>query len=914
MNSLTYNTLESIHRGSLQRCLVWVFSALMSLGALGQVRVWDNGGSSGNWGTASNWSPNDVPDSGAETAQFGSTGPGAINQDVGGGGTGITVGQIHFAVGGIARTISGNTITINAISGTGLLNNSSSAQSLSTPIVLGASQTWDAANGNITVSGAIQLGSRFLTVAGANNTTLSSSILGTGGITKTGSGTLTLSGANTYSGVTTVSGGTLIAANSTALGATSGDTTVASGSTLALQGNITIGNGEDLTTLNGAGVGGGGALLNLSGNNRWRGNITLGSSSTITSDAGILQLGIDPTTLRTLNIGANTLIFDGAGSITNNMRITGSGNVVKRGSGTLTYISVAANTYTGSTTVEEGVLALDNLNNGNAAIVGPLIIGDGVGAAGSAEVQLGFFNAANEQIANAVSVTINEDGRLRLNGQLETFGALTMTGGAINMNQFNAAGASVGTLTLGGNVTGNAASSTATIAGNLNLGAGPRTFNIANGAPTIDMAVSAVVTGTSSLIKTGAGVLELSGANAFTGAIDVNGGTLRVNSDSNLGNTANTIQFNGGTLNVGGTFTATATRTHTANAGGATLDIDAVQTYSLNAINQLTGSGAITKQGGGTLVLGNTMNFSGPLAINDGTVRNNTHDVLNNNVPISIAAGATLDLNNFNDTVGPLSFTGGTAQSGSGTMTLNGDVTGNASSTTASISGQLDLGGSTRIFSIADGAAGPDMDVSASISGPGLGLIKTGAGTLQVSGVNSYTGETDIQQGTLLLGASHRFQDSAPMKLSGGTFGTGGNSDDLGTLTLAANSLIDLGSGSSILNFDASQSLPWTGGTLLTINNWSGNMAGGGIDRVIFGSTSGALTASQVAQIRFQDPFGAGSGLFAAQILPTGEVVPIPEPTTVFSAAALLAAVGWRERKRIAHWLGRPGSSPSKSP
>ncbi|MBM3824509.1 MAG: hypothetical protein FJ404_16755 [Verrucomicrobia bacterium] len=319
-----------------------------------------------------------------------------------------------------------------------------------------------------------------------------------------------------------------------------------------------------------------------------------------------------------------------------------------------------------------------------------------------------------------------------------------------------------------------------------------------------------------------------------------------------------------GTLNIGGTFTAAASRTHTIASGGGAIDVDSGQTYSLNAANQLTGSGALSKHGQGTLTLGNAMNFSGSLAISAGVVRFTSNDLLGDNVPISIAAGATLDLNNNSDTLGPLSFTGGTAQSRAGVLTLNGNVTGNASSTMATVSGNLSLGASTRIFNIAEGGAHPDMNVTASISGGASGLIKTGTGTLQISGANSYTGETDLQQGTLLLGA-----------------------------------------GSSVLQFDASQSIGWTGGTFLTIANWSGSTSGGGTDRVIFGSADTALTSSQVAQIRFLDPFGAGSGLIAARILPTGEVVPIPEPATVFSAAALAAFVSWRERKRIAQWFVR---------
>lgn len=873
--------------------------------ASAQVRIWDNGGATGNWGDVANWSADNVPDSALETAQFGAVNPGAINQNIGGGGIGITVGQIEFTSGGIARTFSGNPIAISGLAGVGIVNNSSALQTFSlSPLSITASQAWNAASGPISVNSSVAMGGNVLTIGGDNNTTISGVIVGTaaGGLTKTGSGTLTLSGANTYAGLTTVSAGTLIAANNAALGATSGNTTVASGATLALQGGVTIGTGEDLTTLTGSGVGGAGALRNLSGNNRWRGIITLGGDSTISSDAGTLSLGVSTTTPVQLSLGGNTLTFDGAGNIINNMFITGSGNVIKRGSGMVTFTTTSANTFTGSTTVEEGTLALDHVNNANAAIAGPLIIGDGTGAAGSAIVQLGVFNLGNDQIANASPVTVNSDGRFRLNGQVETIGSLTMTGSSVDMDQFNAPGAAIGTLTLGGNVTANAASTTATISGNLALGGASRTFTVADGSAAVDLAVSAVISGTTGLTKAGAGLLELSGANTFSGNITNNAGTIRVSTDANLGNAANGIQFNGATLNVAGTFTAAAGRIHTINSGGGTIDVNAGQAYSLNAANQLTGSGALTKTGSGTLVLGNSMNFSGSVAINNGTLRHTANNVLGDNVPVSIAAGATLDLNGFNDTIGPLSFTGGTASSGAGTLTMNGDVTGNASSTMATISGNLSLGASTRIFNIANGGVEPDMDITAAISG-GVGITKTGVGTLRLSGPNTFTGEADIQQGTLLLGASHRLGDSTPMRLSGGTFATGGNSDDVGTLTLSANSIIDLGTGSSILNFDPSNAIPWTGGTLLTIQSWNGLTAGGGTDRVIFGSSASGLTAGQVAQIRFLDPFGPGSGLIPAMILPSGEVVPIPEPGTVFAGLALAAAVGWRERKRIRGFL-----------
>src|SRR5262249_14942740 len=87
-----------------------------------------------------------------------------------------------------------------------------------------------------------------------NNTTLSGSIGGTGGLTKNGLGTLTLSGSSTYSGATSVNLGTLQAGMANAFSPSSAFT-VASGATLALNGfNQTVGSlsGSGLVTLGSA--------------------------------------------------------------------------------------------------------------------------------------------------------------------------------------------------------------------------------------------------------------------------------------------------------------------------------------------------------------------------------------------------------------------------------------------------------------------------------------------------------------------------------------------------------------------------------------------------------------------------------------------------------------------------------------
>src|SRR6185369_11305427 len=108
----------------------------------------------------------------------------------------------------------------------------------------------------------------------------------------------------------------------------------------------------------------------------------------------------------------------------------------------------------------------------------------------------------------------------------------------------------------------------------------------------------------------------------------------------------------------------------------------------------------------------------------------------------------------------------------------------------------------------------------------------------------------------------------------GGKFDTGGFNQALNTLTMAAPSTIDLGTGVSILNFADSHTIGWADG-LLTIANWSGTPGtGAGTDQLIFGTTTGGLNATQLSQIHF-------AGFNGATILANGEVVPNSASTRV---------------------------------
>jgi autotransporter-associated beta strand protein len=215
--------------------------------------------------------------------------------------------------------------------------------------------------GSIEGDGDVFLGANNLTVGSNNLSTLFSGVIqdggqfgGTGGsLTKDGTGTLTLSGTNTFTGLTTVSAGILNIQNGSALGATTVGTVVLSNATLQLQGGISVGT-ESLLIEGVGATGQNGALVNVSGTNNYSGLLGLEGDSTISSDAGTLNLTnpgrITGTEGQPFDL---TLTGDGDGTISSIIGI-GSGTLAKSGTGTWTL--TGANTYTGATSISAGIL------------------------------------------------------------------------------------------------------------------------------------------------------------------------------------------------------------------------------------------------------------------------------------------------------------------------------------------------------------------------------------------------------------------------------------------------------------------------------------------------------------------------------------------------------------------------------
>jgi len=164
---------------------------------------------------------------------------------------------------------------------------------------------------------------------------------------------------------------------------------------------------------------------------------------------------------------------------------------------------------------------------------------------------------------------------------------------------------------------------------------------------------------------------------------------------------------------------------------------------------------------------------------------------------------------------------------------------------------------------------------AANVVSGAFGITKAGAGTAVFGAANTYSGTTTITAGTLELGASEVISNSSNVVMNGGTLSTGsaaGNSETVGTLTLNANSTINLGTGSHNLNFAASNGATWTGGALMRINGWTGSYNGTtGTAGKIYAGSSAELSAAKLNQIYF---YKSGGGQYKASQLGTGEIVP----------------------------------------
>ncbi len=716
----------------------------------------------------------------------------------------------------------------------------------------------------------------------SGGTTTMGAISGAYGFAKTGAGTLLLTTADTYSGVTDVQAGTLRITNVSAIPLASNLNVGAAGmadlnglnvnlGSISGSGAITLGSGTLTVGGNGlasafagsiSGIGGlvkiAGETLTLSGANTYTGatgilvgDLLIGATNALPTGtavniaaAGGLNLTTFAQQVASITGSGTLTIGTGALTVGDNTNTAFSGTII--GTGPLTKVgsgtwSLSGNSpYTGLVTVAGGIIEV----LANNAIGDPIVM---------AGAQINLAPGVTVSTEPLTLAGTGSDGK----GALQVITGAATWAGAINFSADASTGAGAGaTLTLGDTID-----------------LSDRVFTVSGAGNTVS---TGVISGAGTLRKTDAGTLTLGGANTFAGTLAVNDGTVRLAASNTInGNPAvtlsstATLDLNGfsdslGSLSGAGTVTFGALST-----GGNSLGVGS-NGANTTFTGLITGSGSLAKTGTGTLVLASANSYTGSTTISAGTL------VAGNNS--AFGAGTQ-----------PLILNGGALASDSDTRTLANAITVNP------VAGNQITGANS--MTLTGGASG---------SGTLAVNLASNAKTLTVNpaAADSFApGMVRLNSGTLLLGSSNRIGDTTDITFAGGRLDTGGYSDQLGALILAADSTLDFGtSNTSHLQFS---SATWTGGTL-SIANWTGVTETAGNPDQFLVTSSGPVDSGFLSQIRFQGyqsgaiAFDRGAGLY--------EIVPVPEPATIFGASALVAFVFWRERRRIGRVFRNGGS------
>ena len=339
----------------------------------------------------------------------------------------------------------------------------------------------------------------------------------------------------------------------------------------------------------------------------------------------------------------------------------------------------------------------------------------------------------------------------------------------------------------------------------------------------IDDADVAPVTG-GSLVKEGSAILTLSGNNGFSGTVTINDGTLVGDTDSLPGDVVNDAAL--------------------------VFDQDSDDTFA----GVISGTGSVEKDGSGDLTLSGANTYSGGTTVSAGTLTGDTTslqgDVVNDAALVfDQAADGTFSGNisgtgSFTkDGAGNLTLTGANSYEG-GTTVSNGTLTGD----TSSLQGNVSLAGSTSL--VFEQAA--DGTFAGAISGAGA-LRKRGAGSVRLTGANSYTGDTDVDEGTLVVDDTS-LPDTGTTTVAGGAtlvFDQGGDGSFAGAIA-GAGDLEKQGAGTLTLP----NPLTYTGTTTIT---------GGTLQ--VDGSLTSPTTVESAGAL-------AGSGAILAPVVVRGDLSP----------------------------------------
>ncbi len=710
------------------------------------------------------------------------------------------------------NAISGN-ITLGDSSGTDVLRLDASNQIADTSnLTFTSSGKFDLNNHDETIgsisaassTAAIALGSGTLTT-GTTGSTFAGVISGSGNLVTAGSNALTLSGANTFSGDITVSSGTtLIATSDDALGSGGGDTTVQSGATLELSGGITA-DTEDNIYLAGTGTSGQGAVLSSSGDNILDSTFTLTGDTTISATADTLTIGTQANSPVFYLAGHDLTLNTDGGDITFEADFTNAGDVYKTGSGTLllNHSEAYPAILDPSTTfyLQDGTTILNTYNNENTGMRGDVVIGDGVGAAGSAILQQGTDPAgvglSNNLIADSSNITINADGHWDLQGFKETINSLTLDGGSIDATGGDR-------LDVTSYIHSTSTTQTATITGQLGLaGDAAKDIDVASGSI---LDISAVVS-SGGIEKNGDGQLILSAYNSYEKITHVTDGVLTIEHDHALGQS-----FNSTTTSING---VTVYEDSTVVDSGAQLQLSNVEVAGEELL--LYGTGQNNDGTGALQAMAGTSNaWSGAITLaSNSEIQTSSGAFLNISGNIT-GSGKTLTMDSIGNTTWSGNNTFNTLnKTGAGTLTVSGS---NTYATANVTQGTYALGASNILANTMDvnlGASGTFnvgtyTDVIDDLTGSGSLTIASG-GDLTIDQIGG-----SLTSGTPSGAFTGTLDVDGILTLNGGTIGAADGTGSTGTIELTANNTLNIAG-----NFTF-------GGTLELADNTTLNLVGSG--------------------------------------------------------------------------------------
>ena len=511
--------------------------------------VWNGGGSDQNWDTGSNWVSTVSPDLTGDSLIFAGTAGSSPNMD-----NSYSLAGLTFSNNATSFNIGTTTSSTLTLTGSGITNNSANAQTLNVPIIMSAPQTFNAAAGNIRVSGVVD-------DAGAGLA-----------LTKIGNNVLVLSGTNTYSGNTIINAGNLTIGGAGQLGAGTYTAAIVDNGTFAYSSSATqtlsgIISGTGALTQSGAG-----ALVLDNATNTFSGNITVSGYLLATNDVAFNfgngatkgPLGNPATTNRTITVNSGgTLVF-------------GQGNVFGDGGSSLApAVSLIIN-QGGTVQTAAPIPTYPGNGGGDANIFGNIMLNGGTFSTGN-----GYANSPDYQAAILL-------------------GSVTVGGSAASTINSVASNTNANGLMLGAQ------------------GGGTVTFNVAStGAGGADLIVTAPLVNapantTGALLKIGSGTLQLDGANTYAGSTTVSNGTL-----AGIGSIVGPVVVApAGTIGAGDAGTNVGTLTINNNLtlqGNAQLRIS--KTGGTRTSDLITGLSTVTY--GGSLVVSNLTSDTNLLAAGD---------------------------------------------------------------------------------------------------------------------------------------------------------------------------------------------------------------------------------------------------------------------------------------------------------